>query len=544
MSLLRKFATVGGATMTSRVLGFARDVMIAAFAGAGPVADAFFVAFRLPNLFRRLFAEGAFNSAFVPLFARSLEEEGEAGARRFAGEILAALFWTLMALTAIAFVGMTGLVFVLAPGFAEDPEKFDLAVLLSRITFPYLLCMSLVAFLSGILNTFQRFAAAAFAPVVLNLVMITVLLGIWAVGLETGETLGMVLAAGVTVAGVAQLALLVVAVRRMGFSVPLRRPRLTQGVRRLWKLGVPGVVAGGITQINIAVGTVIASAQAGAVSYLYYADRIYQLPLGVVGIAIGVVLLPDLSRALRSGAENAAADANDRLNRALEFSLALTLPATVALIVVPGPVVSVLFQRGEFGPEAAAATTGALVAFAVGLPAFVLNKVFSPAFFAREDTVTPMWFAGIGMVVNVAGALALAPFLAHVGIALATSLAGWINTGLLVAVLWKRGHFRFDSRSRKRLPLLALASLLMGAGVHFGAGLLAPWLTAEAVAARFGALALLVAAGMVLFAVFVQITGAVDIRSYIRRGKASQARRKAARQGAPTTPPPSGADEN
>ncbi|MAB00514.1 MAG: murein biosynthesis integral membrane protein MurJ [Stappia sp.] len=517
MSLLRNFATVGGATMMSRVLGFVRDVMIAAFAGAGPVADAFFVAFRLPNLFRRLFAEGAFNSAFVPLFARALEEEGEAGARRFAAEILAALFWTLMALSALAFVGMSGLVLVLAPGFVEDPGKFDLAVLLSRITFPYLLCMSLVAFLSGILNTYQRFAAAAFAPVVLNLVMISVLTGIWISGLETGVTLGVVLACGVLVAGLAQLALLLGAVRRLGFSVPLGRPRLTPAVRRLWRLGVPGVIAGGITQINIVVGTIIASAQAGAVSYLYYADRIYQLPLGVVGIAIGVVLLPDLSRALRSGAETASRDANDRLNRALEFALALTLPAAVALVVVPAPIVSVLFERGAFGAEAAAATTGALMAFAIGLPAFVLNKVFSPAFFAREDTVTPMWFAGVGMVVNVVGALALAPFLAHVGIALATSIAGWVNTGLLMIVLWRRGHFRFDSRARKRLPLLALASVLMGAGLFGGAAVLGPWLSGDGTLLRFVALALLVACGLVLFAIFVQVTGAVDLAGYLRR---------------------------
>lgn len=528
MSLLRNFATVGGATMASRVLGFVRDVMIAAFAGAGPVADAFFVAFRLPNLFRRLFAEGAFNSAFVPLFARALEEEGDAGARRFAGEIMAALLWTLLALTAIAFVAMQGLVFLLAPGFTEDPSKFDLAVLLSRITFPYLLCMSLVAFLSGILNTYRRFAAAAFAPVVLNLVMISVLAGIWYAGLEPGTTLGVVLASGVAVAGFAQLALLVVAVRHMGFSVPFRRPRLTAGVRRLCKLGVPGVLAGGITQINIVVGTVIASAQAGAVSYLYYADRIYQLPLGVVGIAIGVVLLPDLSRSLRAGEDG---QANGTLNRAMEFALALTLPATIALIAVPEPIVSVLYQRGEFGAEAASATTAALIAFALGLPAFVLNKVFSPGFFAREDTVTPMWFAGIGMAVNVIGALALAPVLGHVGIALATSLAGWVNAGLLGAALWRRGHFRMDHGARRRLPLLALASLAMGAGLLLGDWVLAPLLGAPSVLVRFAALGVLVLAGMVLFAGFVQLTGAVDLKGYVARARAARARRR-------TAPPP------
>ncbi|MXN64758.1 murein biosynthesis integral membrane protein MurJ [Stappia sp. GBMRC 2046] len=512
MSLLKNFATVGGATMTSRVLGFVRDVMIAAFVGTGPVADAFFVAFRLPNLFRRLFAEGAFNSAFVPLFARALEEEGEDGARRFAGEILSALFWTLVVLTAVAEVFMPGLVILLAPGFLEDPEKFDLAVLLSRITFPYLLCMSLVAYLSGILNTFNRFAAAALAPVVLNVVMISVLAGIGLSGLVPGTMLGAVMAGGVALAGLAQLTLLFFAIRHMGFSIPRFRPRLTKGVKRLWALGVPGLLAGGITQINIAVGTIIASAQAGAVSFLYYADRIYQLPLGVVGIAIGVVLLPDLARQLRSGREDVALHTQ---NRAMEFALALTLPATVALIAVPTEIISVLFQRGAFDAADTQATTAALIAFALGLPAFVLNKVYSPGFFAREDTKTPMWFAGVGMVVNVAGALALAPFLGHVGIALATSLAGWVNTGLLGITLWRRGHFDMDAGSRKRLPLLAVASLLMGGVLYGGAALLSGWLSSPQLILRFSALALLVAIGMAAFALFVHLTGAVDLKRYL-----------------------------
>jgi len=519
VSLLRNFATVGGATMTSRVLGFLRDVMIAAFVGAGPVADAFFVAFRLPNLFRRLFAEGAFNSAFVPLFARAVEEKGDAGARTFAAEIMAALLWTLLGLTALAQVAMPAFVYVLAPGFTEDPEKFDLAVLLSRITFPYLLCMSLVAFFSGILNTYRRFAAAAFAPVVLNVVMIAVLAGIWWSGLKPGVTLGMALAGGVAVAGLAQLALVFGAVRHLGVAIPLLRPRLTPSVKRLWALGVPGILAGGITQINIAVGTIIASAQAGAVSYLYYADRIYQLPLGVVGIAIGVVLLPDLSRALRSGEDGRA---NHTLNRAMEFALALTLPATVALIVVPEAIVSVLFERGAFDDTATQATTAALIAFAAGLPAFVLNKVFSPGFFAREDTVTPMWFAGVGMVVNVVGALALAPFFGHVGIAVATSLAGWVNSTLLAVTLWRRGAFRMDAGAVKRLPLLAFASLLMGAGVYAGGVLLAPWLEAPALVVRFAALGALVTVGVVLFGVFVQLTGVVDLKSLARRARKSR----------------------
>ncbi|PTW63235.1 putative peptidoglycan lipid II flippase [Breoghania corrubedonensis] len=513
MSLLRNFATVGGATAASRVLGFVRDVLIAGFIGTGPVADAFFVAFRLPNLFRRLFAEGAFNSAFVPLFARSLEEDGRDGARRFAEEVLAALFWTLVALTAVAEIAMPGLVWVLAPGFAEDPAKFDLAVLLSRITFPYLLCMSLIALIGGVLNTFNRYTASALAPVLLNIVMIAVLSVIAVLGLDASRTSGIVLAAGVAFAGVVQLVSLVYALRRFGFSLKLRRPRYTFAVKRLWKLGLPGAVAGGITQINIAVGTIIASTQAGAVSYLYYADRIYQLPLGIVGIAIGVVLLPDLSRLLRSGNSRGALTTQ---NRALEFGLALTLPAAIALVAIPYPIVDVLFQRGAFTAQDAAATTAALAAYGLGLPAFVLIKVFSPAFFAREDTATPMWFAGIGMVVNVVGALLLAPFLAHVGIALATSLAGWINAGLLIVTLWRRGEFVPDRSLKKRLPLLILASVLMGGVVLAGYLLLASVFGHASLAIRGGALAALVLVGMVTFAVFVQVTGASDLLGYFR----------------------------
>ena len=513
MSLLRNFATVGGATAASRVLGFARDVLIAGFIGTGPVADAFFVAFRLPNLFRRLFAEGAFNSAFVPLFARSLEEDGREGARRFAEEILAALFWLLVALTAIAEIAMPGLVWVLAPGFADDPAKFDMAVLLSRITFPYLLCMSLIALIGGILNTFNRYTASALAPVLLNIVMIIVLGVIAVFRLDASGTSGIVLAVGVALAGVVQLLSLIYALRRFGFPMKLRRPRYTFAVKRLWKLGLPGAIAGGITQINIAVGTIIASTQAGAVSYLYYADRIYQLPLGIVGIAIGVVLLPDLSRLLRSGNSRGALTTQ---NRALEFGLALTLPAAIALIVIPYPIVDVLFQRGAFTAHDAAATTAALAAYGIGLPAFVLIKVFSPAFFAREDTATPMWFAGVGMVVNVAGALLLAPVLAHVGIALATSLAGWVNAALLIGTLWRRGEFVPDASLRKRLPLLVLASVLMGGIVFAGYLLFASVFGQASLPVRAAALSALVVVGMVTFAVFVQVTGASDLLGYFK----------------------------
>lgn len=513
MSLLKNFATVGGATMASRLLGFVRDTLLAAAVGTGPVADAFVVAFRLPNLFRRLFAEGAFNSAFIPLFGRAVEEEGDDAARRFAGEIGAGLLFCLLVLTALAQIFMPAVVWALAPGFVGDALKYDLTVLMSRIAFPYLVFMSMLAFIGGILNTYQRFAAAAFAPVMLNVVMSLVLGGVILSGIEDPYTLGVILTVGVTVAGVVQLSVVIWDLKRLGFRIPIYRPRYTKSAKRLLALGVPGVIAGGVTQINVAVGQVIASLQDGANALLYYADRLYQLPLGVIGIAIGVVLLPSLTRQLRAGHED---QYQRSLNNALEFSLVLTLPSAVALAVVPHEIVSVLFERGRFDALATEGTAAALAAFAFGLPAFVLNKVFSPGYFAREDTKTPMWFAGIGMAVNVALSLAFFPFLQHVGIALATTVAGWVNTGLLVIVLWRRGHFTPDLTVLRKLALILIASALMGVVIHFAAIGLAPWISGTNLLIRVAGLAALVATGMIVFGVFAQLSGGSNLVAHFR----------------------------
>src|SRR5262245_14525865 len=301
MKLYRAFATVGGLTMISRVFGFLRDILIAATLGSGAVADAFFVAFRFPNLFRRLFGEGAFNSAFVPLFAKRIDAEGREAARRFAEEALAGLVFVLLLITAIAEIAMPFLMLGLAPGFNATPEKFDLAVLLTRITMPYLLCMSVVALLSGVLNSVGKFVEGAAVSIVLNLTMMGATGVAIALGLTNEPLAGVIQAWGVFAAGILQLLLLLDGARRNGLTLRLRRPRMTEGVRRLISLGIPGVVSGGVTQINIVIGTVIASLQAGAVSHLYYADRVYELPLAIVGVAIGVVLLPDVARQLRAG---------------------------------------------------------------------------------------------------------------------------------------------------------------------------------------------------------------------------------------------------
>ena len=516
MVMLRSIATVGGYTGISRVLGLVRDILIARAVGTGDVADAFFVAFRLPNMFRRIFAEGAFNAAFVPLFARRLEEEGPGSAKRFAEQSLSVLVFTLLPLLGLAMVAMPWVMLVLAPGFKADPAKFALAVDLARITFPYLLFMALAALLGGLLNSLYRFSAAAAAPILLNIFFIIAL----ALVLPLTGHPGPVMAWAVAFAGVGQFLVLVVAAARAGMPLKLPRPRLTPGVKRLLRLMAPGVVSAGAMQINLVIGTIIASQQEGAVSFLYYADRIYQLPLGLIGIAFGVVLLPDLARKLRAGSIDAAGES---MNRGLEISLLLTLPATVALMVIPEPIIIVLYEHGALTREGSEAIAMALIAFAGGLPAFVLVKVLQTAFYAREDTRTPLVFALWSVAANVALSLLLFTVLRHVGIALATSLAAWLNTGLLALSLVRRGHHTLDRRLLHRLPRIAAAAALMGAliwGLDQGIG---AWFDGP-LALQVIALGVLVAAGFAAFFGFALLVGAArisELRAMFRRPSAA-----------------------
>lgn len=515
MRLYKAFATVGGLTMVSRLLGFIRDILIAFVLGTGFIADAFFVAFRFPNLFRRLFGEGAFNAAFVPLFAKKLEGESASAARQFSNQVASVLITALLITTALAELFMPWLIYIIAPGFSENPEKLDLAIILTRITFPYLACMSLVALLSGMLNALDRFAAAAAVPILLNIILIAVMAAAIAFGVEESPLAGHILAWGVAAAGLAQLLLLVYCILKEGYGLTLQWPRLTSDVKRFLKLSVPGIISGGVTQINIMIGTIIASQAAGAVSYLYYADRLYQLPLGIVGIAIGVVLLPELSRKYRAGDISAV---NNAQNRSLEFSALLTLPAAVALFIAAEPIIKVLFERGAFGPEATANTAIALQAFALGLPSFVLIKVFSPGFFAREDTKTPMYFASFAMLLNIILSLALFSSYQHVGIAAATSIAGWVNALLLGLTLYKRGIYSTDLQLMKKLPLILISSLIMGACLYAVAQLLAPYFEErENILIRFAALGALVACGLLAYALSAQASGAARLRD-LKRG--------------------------
>ncbi|GJM03460.1 MAG: putative lipid II flippase MurJ [Rhodomicrobium sp.] len=518
MRLYKAFATVGGLTMISRMLGFIRDILIAFVLGTGFVADAFFVAFRFPNLFRRLFGEGAFNAAFVPLFAKKLEGESQSAARQFSNQVASVLIVALLVTTALAEITMPWLIYLIAPGFSENPEKLDLAIILTRITFPYLACMSLVALLSGMLNALDKFAAAAAVPVLLNIILIAVMGTAITLGFENSPAAGHLLSWGVAAAGFAQLFLLIYCVLKEGYGISLQRPRLTPDVKRFLSLSVPGIIAGGITQINIMIGTIIASQAASAVSYLYYADRLYQLPLGIVGIAIGVVLLPELSRKLRA---NDMVAVNNAQNRSLEFSALLTLPAAVALFVAAEPIIEVLFERGAFGPEATKNTAAALQAFAIGLPSFVLIKVFSPGFFAREDTKTPMYFASFAMLLNIVLSLLLFSSYQHVGIAAATTIAGWANAILLGVTLYRRGIYSVDQSLAQKLPLILVSSAMMGVSLYGANLLLDPYFDeAQNIFTRFLALAALVTCGLLTYALSAQITGAArlkDIRNGMRK---------------------------
>ncbi|MBS3649723.1 murein biosynthesis integral membrane protein MurJ [Pseudaminobacter sp. 19-2017] len=526
MSLARKFATVASGTLMSRVLGFVREMLMAAALGTGPIADAFNAAFQFPNTFRRLFAEGAFNAAFVPLFAKEIEAGGVDGARRFSEEVFGVLFTTLLVLTIAMELSMPLLVStIVAPGFTDEPQKYDLTVRLATIMFPYLMCMSLAAMMAGMLNSLRRYFAAAIAPAFLNIILIAVLGYAWHEGLDWLE-IGHALAWGVLVAGVVQLAIVWIALLHAGVRISFRLPRLTPNVKRLLVLAFPAAITGGITQINQLIGTAIASGKDSAVSSLAYADRVYQLPLGVVGIAVAIVLLPELSRALRAGDLKEAANLQ---NRSVEFTLFLTLPAAAALLVISEPIVRLLYERGAFAATNGTPTVSAILAiFGLGLPAFVLIKAFTPGYFAREDTRTPMIFAAISVAVNISTALALFPTMGGAGIATASAIAGWVNAGMLLAVLIRRGQWGRDTGLMKRIPKLIVASAIMAAALwaasRYFSDSLAPGVPFYEQAVVLGGM---ITAGMMIYFGVVFAIGGADIgmvrRSIRRSGKAMPA---------------------
>lgn len=505
--MFRSIATVGAWTMASRVLGFLRDMLIASKLGAGPMADAFFVALKLPNLFRRLFGEGAFNAAFVPAFAQTLTQRGPVAAKALAERMAMLLTLWLAILTGLGLIFMPQLMQVLAPGFRDDPAKFALAIELTRITFPYLLLICLTALVSGVLNGLGKFAAAAAAPIFFNLLSMIALFAL----APFVATPAHALAWGVTVSGAVQLGLVMWACARAGMALNIfRAPSLPPEVRMVLRRMGPGLVGAGVTQLNLAVDVIIASfLPSGSVSYLYYADRVAQLPLGVIGAAVATALLPLLARQIHAGQPLSA---HRSINRAIEISLALAVPAAVALALLALPILEALFQRGAFGPEEARLTSHALVAYAFGLPAFVLVKVFVPGFFARGDTATPVKIGIFCVVLNLALNLALMGPLQHVGVALATVISAWVNAGLLAWLLSRRGQLHWDHRLRRVAPRLLLSAAVMG-GVLFGLKLVLSPGPGLAGVALLGAIC--VVGGAAYFAA-AQLSGGMNLRELRR----------------------------
>lgn len=658
--MLKNLMKVSGFTAVSRVLGFLRDILIARYLGSGLLGDAFFSAFRFPNLFRRIFGEGAFNAAFVPMFGRRLENEGEERAMHFASNAFSTLLVMLMVVTIIAIPFMSQVMSVVVPGFKakvemplamsdqaperesfsmrvdgmrdvylkvpeaergkfklenlhfvqekpltpprfigagkrggswtveqvaisydneeikraerekrkphqaivnlvsdagiwtitgdgqarlrlptghgfgwfegdlvrsseggadqlklyrNHPDTFDLTVQLSRITFCYLLFMALVAHLSGVLNTFRIFGVPAAAPILLNLVFL-VGLGVFVAGMKS-EVPAHVCAWCVAVAGLFQFMMLYGACRKNGYHVKVQKPVFDSSIKRLFLLMGPGILAAGIQQINLLIGGIIASFKPGAISWLYYSDRVYQLPLGMIGIALGVVLLPEVTRLVR---RNDAQGASDSIVRGMELGLLITLPAAVAMLVIPVPIITVLFQRGEFTPDDALQSGMALRGFALGLPGYVLIKVLQPGFFARENTKAPMMMAAVTVVVNIVVSLLLFGPLGHVGIAIATTVAAWVNVVLLARGL--KGLVHPGKEFWTRCVRIVAASLAMGLIVWLGLQVLGSWFEA-AFWKQCVALGLLIGLGMSTYGMLVlmlKATSIAELKAGFKRG--------------------------
>jgi putative peptidoglycan lipid II flippase len=508
--MIRRIATVGGLTLVSRLTGFIRDVVMAAVLGAGPMADAFFVAFRLPNHFRAIFAEGAFAAAFVPAYARTLEQAGLPAAKLFADQIAAALIAINLVLLAFALLWTPEVVGLLAPGLSDDPFRFDLAVALTRITFPYLVLVSIETLFAGVLNANDRFAAAAGAPVLLNLSVVATLL-LAPLFADAGHAA----AWGVLIAGVAQVLLVGVDAEKHGMGVRFRLPRFDEPTRKFLKALGPAIIGAGGVQLALFADTLIASfLPTGALSALYYADRINQLPIGVVGIAVGTVLLPEMSRRLAAGDEKGAASAQAR---GIQLALLLTIPCAAGAIVIPDLIMRALFARGAFTVQDAAAAGATLAAYSIGLLPFVLLRSFTAPFYARGDTATPVKAALLAASVNILLKVLLMDHLAQVGLALATSVGAWINLSLLALFARRQGFAVSGAAIGKPVAKLLVAGVALAAALFAGAYGLERALAGLSVFREETMLALLLVLGAIVYGLLVvALLGRPWLRSLLR----------------------------
>ena len=531
MKLLKAMATVAGLTGVSRILGFIRDILTAAILGAGPIADAFFVALKLPNFFRRVTAEGAFSVAFVPIYSGELEKDGQDSSNQnpsnqgssnksrasvFASNAFTAMLLVLVPFTILAVIFMPYIIYVLAPGFHDDPLRYDLAVELSRVTFPYLLLMSLTALMGGVLNAHDKFAPFASAPIFFNLCLIGALFFFTPIM----QTPGHAMAYGIFAAGITQFLWLVYHIKTAKVRIQIKKPELTPNIRKLFKLMGPGVIGAGVMHINLFADLIIASLLAsGSISYLYYADRLNQLPLGMVGIAVGTALLPMLSKAIAAGNK---AETRALFNRALEICLLLALPAAAALFVMPDTLISTLFERGAFTADDTAIAAHVLMGYAIGLPAYIAVKVFSTAYWSQQDTMSPVKISIITTGLNICLSLILIWPFGVAGIAISTGLMGWFQLALLYRGLnkkWPNAQARgpnqhdalqFDLRFKSVIFKIIFSAFVMASILLVVDNYLADYMQ-EGEIVRMAKLAALVLLGLIVYSLSVITTGAVKI---------------------------------
>ena len=451
MNLIKSTGTFSLFVILSRILGYIRDFFIAIYLGSGPIADAFFVAFRIPNTFRRLFAEGTFNAAFVPSYTSEFVSSKKK-AHKFANSVFNLLVLALLSLTILVEIFMPYFIKLIAPGFSIIDEKFKLAVDLTRITFPFLFFISIASFLSAILNSHNKFAAAAAAPLILNIILI-----ICFIMIKNDINLAYYLSYGITLAGIIQLIFLFFFTRKYFYPSLNFKIQIDNKIRLFFKKLLPSVFSSGVTQINILVGTIIASFQASAVSYLYYADRIYQINLAIAGIAIGIIILPNLSRYVKSKNKSKLEILQ---NKSLELSLFLSIPATLALIFASEEIVSALFGYGSFNEESVKNSALALFYFALGLPAFSMIKIFSSFIFARNDTKTPFYFSLISVILNIVISVSLFSKIGFIIIPIATTISSWLNGFLLMVFTLNKNYFNFNNSFFIQLFKISISNLI------------------------------------------------------------------------------------
>lgn len=505
MKILKSLTAVSGYTMGSRIFGFFRDTITASLLGSGAIADALFVAIKLPSLLRRLLAEGAFNAAFIPMFAGMIAKEGKDPAKNFAEEVFSVLVIVLISLVVIVEFAMPWLIPIFVPGFNATPERLELAITFSRITFPFILFISLTALYSGILNSFEKFAAAAASPMMGNIFIIAFVMTLSSYTTNSGA----LIAGAITGCGVVQLLWVLIPALRSGAILRLLRPKNSPNLRKLLVRMGPAALGSGVHQLNVVIGTAIASIlPVGSISYLHYAERLNQLPLSVIGTALSVVLLPFLAKSIRKGHRQ---EAKSTQTQGIELAMLLTVPAAVALFILAEPLIKMLYQHGAFDAQAARYTSYALMAYSLGLPAYVLAKIFNASFYALEDTVTPLITAVISVVVDVVLSLILLRYLQHVGIALATAISAWVNVALLGYLLSRKDFFSITGNLKKYSLGLGLSCITTGFMLWVTKSYLIDFVFQGGIA-RILAVLTLVMIGLSTFFTTARLSGVLNLR--------------------------------